>query len=115
MENGPFRVSASGALTLDQWAWNRYTNGLWIESPAGVGFSYSNTSSDYHVGDERTAADIQSFLARFTHEYFPELQGHPVWLTGESYGGHCELTSKHRRICFSHLTPRHSACGQGDS
>ena len=30
---------------------------LYLESPAGVGFSYSKNSSDYTVGDERTADD----------------------------------------------------------
>lgn len=29
-------------------------NVLFLESPAGVGFSYSNTSSDLIVGDNRT-------------------------------------------------------------
>ncbi len=30
---------------------------LYLESPAGVGFSYSKNTSDYTVGDERTADD----------------------------------------------------------
>jgi hydroxymandelonitrile lyase/serine carboxypeptidase-like clade 2 len=29
-------------------------NVLFLDSPAGVGYSYTNTSSDLVVGDERT-------------------------------------------------------------
>ena len=34
------------------------SNLLFVESPAGVGWSYSNTSSDYNTGDE-TTGEIQ--------------------------------------------------------
>jgi hypothetical protein len=30
------------------------SNLLFVESPAGVGWSYSNTSSDYNTGDVQT-------------------------------------------------------------
>lgn len=30
------------------------SNLLFVESPAGVGWSYSNTSSDYNTGDAST-------------------------------------------------------------
>lgn len=60
---------------------------MYIEAPAGVGFSYSNDQSDYSVGDARTAADnyqaILQFLARF-----PQLKSNDFYITSESYGGH---------------------------
>ena len=69
---------------------------IFLESPAGVGFSYSNTTSDYAVGDERTAADSYVFLHQLLHVYFPQFKANPFWVTGESYGGHytAQLTEK---------------------
>jgi serine carboxypeptidase-like clade 2 len=60
---------------------------LFVESPAGVGFSYSNTTADYTVGDNRTAVDMYKFLVGFTAA-FPQYAGRELWITGESYGGH---------------------------
>lgn len=55
-EIGPFRLNktASG-LYLNKFSWNTEANLLFLETPAGVGFSYSNTSSDLlDTGDRRT-------------------------------------------------------------
>eukprot|EP01018_Ginkgo_biloba_P005851 Gb_09231 [translate_table: standard] len=55
-ELGPFRVNPDGkTLSTNPYAWNRAANTLFLESPAGVGFSYSNTTADYSKsGDRRT-------------------------------------------------------------
>ena len=59
-----------------------------MESPAGVGFSYSNTTSDYDKsGDARTAADSYTFLVNWL-ERFPEYKTRDFFITGESYAGH---------------------------
>lgn len=61
---------------------------LFLESPAGVGFSYSNTSSDYEMNsDKRTAADSYTFLVNW-FERFPEYKSREFFLAGESYAGH---------------------------
>lgn len=63
-------------------------NVLFLESPAGVGFSYSNTSSDYDKsGDQRTANDSYIFLVNWL-ERFPEYKGRAFYISGESYAGH---------------------------
>ena len=63
-------------------------NVIFLESPAGVGFSYSNTTSDYdESGDKRTADDAFVFLVNWL-ERFPEYKGRPFYISGESYGGH---------------------------
>lgn len=67
--------------------WNAEANILFLESPAGVGFSYSNTSSDYVTGDKRTAADTYTFLVNWLERY-PEYITRDFFITGESYAGH---------------------------
>jgi carboxypeptidase C (cathepsin A) len=63
-------------------------NVIFLESPAGVGFSYSNTSSDYDKsGDKRTAVDSYKFLLHWL-ERFPEYKGRDFYIAGESYAGH---------------------------
>lgn len=62
-------------------------NVLFLESPAGVGFSYSNTSSDYVTGDKQTAADSYTFLLNWL-ERFPEYKARDFFIVGESYAGH---------------------------
>jgi len=51
-----------------------------------VGFSYSNTSSDYNTDDSKTAADNFAFLEGFLMEY-PDYIQNPIYLAGESYAG----------------------------
>jgi serine carboxypeptidase-like clade 2 len=63
-------------------------NVIFLESPAGVGFSYSNTSSDYDKsGDKRTAMDSYNFILNWL-ERFPEYKGRDFYIAGESYAGH---------------------------
>ncbi|KAI7745952.1 hypothetical protein M8C21_011758, partial [Ambrosia artemisiifolia] len=81
-ELGPFRIKSDGkTLHENKFSWNH-------ESPAGVGFSYSNKSSDYqNMGDKSTAADNYVFLLNWL-ERFPEYKERDFYIAGESYAGH---------------------------
>ncbi|CAN4092757.1 unnamed protein product [Withania somnifera] len=87
-ELGPFRVRKDGTLQRNQFSWISKANIIFLESPAGVGFSYTNTSSDYNFsGDRTTAHDSYTFLVNWL-ERFPEYKTRDFYLTGESYAGH---------------------------
>ncbi|XP_071722248.1 serine carboxypeptidase-like 27 [Rutidosis leptorrhynchoides] len=88
-EVGPFRIRPDGKnLYLNPYAWNKLANLLFLESPAGVGFSYSNTGSDlYTAGDQRTAEDAYTFLVNW-FERFPQYKHRDFYIAGESYAGH---------------------------
>ncbi|KAF2288361.1 hypothetical protein GH714_007051 [Hevea brasiliensis] len=47
-ENGPFRPSGE-VLIKNQYSWNTEANMLYLESPIGVGFSYSTDTSSYEL------------------------------------------------------------------
>ncbi|XP_010496048.2 PREDICTED: serine carboxypeptidase-like 43 [Camelina sativa] len=87
-ELGPFYPTGDGrGLRINSMSWNKASNLLFVESPAGVGWSYSNRSSDYNTGDKSTADDMLVFLLRW-FKRFPELKSRNLFLTGESYAGH---------------------------
>ncbi|KAK1418273.1 hypothetical protein QVD17_27416 [Tagetes erecta] len=88
-ELGPFRINSDGkTLFTNDYAWSNAANILFLESPAGVGFSYSNTSSDYdNSGDKNTADDAYVFLVNWL-ERFPQYKTRDFYITGESYAGH---------------------------
>ncbi|KAE8125151.1 hypothetical protein FH972_019985 [Carpinus fangiana] len=86
-EHGPFRPSGD-ILVRNSYSWNKEANVLYLESPAGVGFSYSANKSFYDsVNDELTAQDNLVFLERWFTK-FPEYKGREFFITGESYAGH---------------------------
>lgn len=88
-EIGPFHIKEDGkTLYLNPYSWNQVANILFLDSPVGVGFSYSNTSSDVSTnGDIRTAKDSLAFLLKW-FERFPQYKGRDFYITGESYAGH---------------------------
>ncbi|KAL8195205.1 hypothetical protein R6Q57_025608 [Mikania cordata] len=88
-ELGPFRINSDGkTLFMNDYAWSNVANMLFLESPAGVGFSYSNTTSDYDKsGDKNTAIDSYTFLVNW-FERFPQYKTRDFYIAGESYAGH---------------------------
>ena len=49
--------------------WAKLANMVYLEAPAGVGFSYSDDTADYTTDDDKTAADnleaLQAFFKKF--------------------------------------------------
>ncbi|KAI5431714.1 serine carboxypeptidase-like 45 [Lathyrus oleraceus] len=86
-ENGPFRPKGEG-LVRNQFSWNTEANMLYLESPIGVGFSYSTNTSSYEgVNDKITAMDNLIFLQNWFVK-FPEYRNRSLFIVGESYAGH---------------------------
>ncbi|CAI0444001.1 unnamed protein product [Linum tenue] len=88
-ELGPFFPSkAQPELTFNRHSWNKAANLLFLESPVGVGFSYTNTSTDIsQLGDTMAAKDAHTFLINWFRR-FPQLRSRDLYIAGESYAGH---------------------------
>ncbi|KAJ4833227.1 Serine carboxypeptidase-like 20 [Turnera subulata] len=91
-EHGPFNFEAPKArgdlpnLHLNPYSWSKVSSVLYLDSPAGVGLSYSNNQSDYITGDLKTASDSHTFLLKW-FELYPEFLSNPFFIAGESYAG----------------------------
>jgi serine carboxypeptidase-like clade 1 len=75
-----------GTLVRNPWSWSRAANMLYLEAPAGVGFSYSSNPADLNTGDNQTATDNLAALHAFFGK-FPSFKTNPFYVSGESYGG----------------------------
>ena len=87
-ENGPLYIDGSDHTKLyyNNNTWTKQVNMLWLEAPAGVGFSYSRTPSDYNTNDTVTADDnFQALLLFF--KGFSEFASNDFFIAGESYAG----------------------------
>ncbi|XP_027933578.1 serine carboxypeptidase-like 31 isoform X1 [Vigna unguiculata] len=87
-EIGPFLVDTDGkSLMFNNFTWNKEANMLFLESPVGVGFSYSNTTTEYaQLGDDFTANDAYTFLHNWFLK-FPLYRTRTFYIAGESYAG----------------------------
>jgi serine carboxypeptidase-like clade II len=84
-ENGPFVVRPDETVKVNRYSWNRNVNLVWLEQPAGVGFSGPLQDASYYTDDnvaEKAYEFIKLFFAKYT-----ELQGRKFYITGESYAG----------------------------
>jgi carboxypeptidase C (cathepsin A) len=85
-EQGPFRPNADGTLKTNAYAWNTKANMIFIEQPAGVGFSTAPADFvDYN--DNQAAEDNYNFVVGWFKAY-PQFAKSSFYASSESYGGH---------------------------
>lgn len=85
-EHGPFRIESDGhTVKMNPYSWNTVANMLYLEAPAGVGYSYAE-DGNYTTDDDQTAHDnylaLQDFFKKFS-----KFAKNEFFITGESYGG----------------------------
>jgi len=84
-ENGPYKVNSDLSLSNNSYAWNKFANLLYVDQPAGTGFSYA--SQEYIKNQSMVAVEMFTFLQNFFKMY-PQFAKHKFYITGESYAGH---------------------------
>jgi len=86
-ENGPYTVNENLTLSVNPYSWNTNANLLYVDQPAGTGFSYIENTDGYVTDEAQVAVDMYTFLTNFFKKY-PQYENLPFYVTGESYGGH---------------------------
>lgn len=87
-ENGPIFIRDDMTVGIRPaiHAWNGFANILYLESPAGVGYSYSSNTYKATLNDDATADNNFAAIKHFFTK-FPQYSNRPFFITGESYAG----------------------------
>nr|XP_023024517.1 venom serine carboxypeptidase-like [Leptinotarsa decemlineata] len=83
-ENGPFFFTSKNVIDIREHRWSRRHSVLYIDNPAGTGFSFTN--GGYARNQTKVGNDLFETLQQF-FTLFPEIQKNDFFVTGESYGG----------------------------
>lgn len=87
-EAGPYiQNNKTKKVEWSPFAWNNYSDMLFVDQPAGVPFSISNDLNKMCKNLSCVALQFVSFLTRF-YECYPEYKGRDLYVGGISYGGH---------------------------
>ncbi|KAL3157467.1 hypothetical protein ABBQ32_011934 [Trebouxia sp. C0010 RCD-2024] len=84
-ELGPYWVNESLRLSPNPGTWNRRFGLLFIDQPAGSGFSIAG-SLGIPTDEMQIATDLYAGLQHFFSRH-TDLQARPLFITGESYAG----------------------------
>ena len=71
----------------NKYAWNNEANVIYIESPAGVGYSICGKPSECGFTDSTSADDNLAAVLNLMIMKFPDLQNNDIYIAGESYAG----------------------------
>lgn len=84
-ENGPCSVNDDGTGTvINPHSWHNNANAMWVDQPAGSGFS---TGAGSVHNEKGVAENMMVFLKTFFTD-FPRFQKLDFFIFGESYAGH---------------------------
>lgn len=91
-EMGPYSLVPDGKGSFQpvrkEITWNDQYGMLFIDNPVGAGFSYTSMDSGYCTDSKKCVAqNLYSLLQQF-YTVFTDQQKVPLYITGESYGGH---------------------------
>jgi len=89
-ENGPCLISMKHNKTaLNPYSWTEAYNVIYVDQPAGVGYSYVDHPTNEESYPKRSEESALDFIAvvRLLPEAFPELAGRAIHIAGESYAG----------------------------
>ena len=103
LELGPCLINSDGTGTYrNPYSWTRNSSMIFVDQPAGTGFSYVDEGYDV-PGDSYVAAEDMHVFLRIFYEIFPHLQSVPFHISGESYGGRYAPTLAAEIVRYNNL------------
>ncbi|KAH7689754.1 Peptidase S10 serine carboxypeptidase protein [Dioscorea alata] len=91
-EIGPLKfrsVDYNGSLptlVYHPFSWTKVSNVIFLDSPVGTGFSFSNTPEGYVDGDVTSSNRVHRFLRKWLLDH-PQFLSNPLYIAGDSYAG----------------------------
>ncbi|XP_062128401.1 venom serine carboxypeptidase-like [Drosophila sulfurigaster albostrigata] len=120
MENGPLKLHSEGKLQKRKYSWSKTHNTIFIDSPVGTGFSFTDQEEGYARNEDDVGRDLHEALKQL-YELFDWSNSSGFWVTGESYAGkyvpalayHIHRAQKSRGFMGIHIPLRGMAIGNG--
>lgn len=86
-EHGPYVIEdGTNNFVRNDYSWNTEATMIYVESPAGVGYSICGDKTECNFDDDNSAQDnLQALLGIM--EKYSELKTNKLWISGESYAG----------------------------
>ncbi|CAE6453758.1 unnamed protein product [Rhizoctonia solani] len=84
-ENGPCTIMSANSTSWNPYSWNEVSNIIYLDQPAGTGYSYS-TSPHTIDNSQEAAKDFYAFMQLFLQQ-FPQYVDRPFHVLSESHGG----------------------------
>ena len=106
-ENGPYMSphAVNGSLLTNPYSLHHLSHVLYLDRPAGSGYSYSRGApNETWANDKQTALDSRDVLMDILRRY-PWLCDREIYVAGESYAGHftiqlaMAITDKESELC----------------
>ncbi len=86
-EHGPWVLDdGETSFKPNPYSWNKNASMLYIEMPAGVGYSYCDDAKDCSYDDNSTAMENLEGLKNWM-DLYKDFRNNDLYISGESYGG----------------------------
>lgn len=91
-EIGPFNFDYTRSrgknpvLELNPYSWTKVSNVIYLDTPVGAGFSYTNTSDASRTSDTLSSKHVYDFLRKWLNDH-PRFMSNPLYIAGVSYSG----------------------------